>query len=75
MRISHHAKQRLLERVFGIEDVDDKRSLMLAAKILNDNSSHLEGMGNQIVPLVGFTGVSLQIRNETVTTVLINKGR
>ena len=71
MRITHHAKQRLLERVFGIEDVDDKRSLMLAANIINDNSSHLEGCGNQVVPLVGFTGVYLQIRNDAVVTVLI----
>ena len=73
MRISLHAKQRLLERVFEIEDVYDKRSLSMAADILNDNSFHLEDLGDQIVPLVGFKGVSIQIRNNTVVTVLVNK--
>ncbi len=74
MKVSHHAKVRLLERVFGIEDTDDKRTLKMAADILHDNSSHLEGLGDQVVPLVGFKGVSLQIRNNTVVTVLLEKG-
>ena len=70
MRITKHAKQRLLQRVFGIEDIEDKRSLAMAHAIIDDNSSHLDGC-SQIVPLVGFKGAYLQIRNNAVITVLI----
>ena len=70
MRVSHHAQIRLLERVFGIDDTDDKRSLKMAENILLDNSVHLEDC-NCVVPLVGFKGVSLQIRSNVVVTVLI----
>ena len=71
MIITTHAKQRLLTRVFGIQDVEDPRSLMLATKILEDNSSHLDyADGLQLIPLVGFKGAFLRIMDGRILTVL-----
>ena len=70
MKISHHAKVRFLERVMGIEDTEDPRSLELAGKILDDNSCHLDLNVSCVLPIVGFKGAHIQVRDNTVITVL-----
>lgn len=73
MKITRHACKRFIERVIG-SDVDDARSIKLARNILNDNSCHIDVGVNCDLPIIGFSGCYIRVRDNTVVTV-INKGK
>ncbi|RLF06404.1 MAG: hypothetical protein DRJ64_04500 [Thermoprotei archaeon] len=72
MVVTYHAKKRFLQRVIGTDN-DDKRSIDLAARILEDNSSHIDMDLSIDLPIVGFKGAYIRVRNNTVVTVVIKE--
>ncbi len=73
INVTRHAAKRFLERVIGT-DVDDPRSIYLAANILQKSVHYIDGC-TQLVPIDGFKGALAQIRNGCVTTVLMKDKR